>query len=180
MGAWQEGNAPLVPGTSGLGTIITNNIAGAGFDIVLGNSAPSMKTYDTTGTGSWKGITRTDTALYNKKGYMLFVRGDRTVTTSTANATKTSLRSTGKIFDPVSNIPPLTNIGADKFESVGNPYASAIDFSNDPGVLKSANVQKVFYIWDPKLGGNYNYGAYQTCIKGTGSDYTILPRWRKL
>lgn len=172
--AWQEGNAPLVPGVSGLGTIITNNIAGTGFDIISG-TGPSMKTYDTAGAGSWKGISRTDTLIYNKKGYMLFVRGDRTVTASAAPAKATTLRTTGRIFDPASNIPPVTTIGSGKFESIGNPYASAIDFSNDLAVVKSANVQKVFYVWDPKLGGSHNLGGFQTCIKGTGTDYTILP-----
>ena len=172
--AWQEGNTPLVAGTPGLGTIITSNVPGTGFDII-GGGGSSMKTYDTAGTGSWKGISRTDSAIYNKKGYMLFVRGDRTVTTSAAPATATTLRTTGKLFDPVSNIPAVTSVGSGKFESIGNPYASAIDFSNDLAVLKSANVQKVFYVWDPKLGGVYNYGAYQTFIKGIGTDYTVLP-----
>ena len=172
--AWQEGNAPLVSGTPGLGTIITSNVSGTGFDII-GGGGPSMKTYDTTGAGKWKGVSRTDTAIYNKKGYMIFVRGDRTVTSSAAGATATTLRTTGKIFDPVSNIPPVTMIGSGKFESIGNPYASAIDFSNDPAVIKSANIQRVFYVWDPKLGGNYNYGGYQTFIKGAGNDYTVLP-----
>ena len=170
--AWQEGNAPMVAGTPGLGTIITSNVAGTGFD-AIGGSGPAMKTYDTTGAGSWKGITRTDTALYNKKGYMLFVRGDRTVTTINAPATATRLRSKGMLFHPVSNIPPVTTVGAGKFESIGNPYASAIDFSNDLAVLKSANIQRVFYVWDPTLGSGY--GGYQTFIKGAGSDYTVLP-----
>ncbi len=170
--AWQEGNAPMVAGTPGYGTIITSNVAGNGFD-AIGGSGPSMKTYDTSGAGSWKGITRTDTALYNKKGYMLFVRGDRTVTAISAPATATRLRSKGMIFHPVSNIPPVTSVGAGKFESIGNPYASAIDFSNDFGVLKSANIQRVFYVWDPKLGSGY--GGYQTFVKGAGADYTVLP-----
>ena len=170
--AWQEGNAPLVAGTPGLGTIITSNIAGTGFD-VIGGGGPSMKTYDTSGAGSWKGITRTDTALYNKKGYMLFVRGDRTVTFIATPANETKLRSTGLLFDPASNIPPVTSVGSGKFESIGNPYASAIDFSNDLAVIKSANMQRVFYVWDPKLGTGY--GGYQAFVKGAGTDYTVLP-----
>ena len=170
--AWQEGNAPMVAGTAGYGTIITSNVAGSGFD-AIGGSGPSMKTYDTSGAGSWKGITRTDTALYNKKGYMLFVRGDRTVTTISAPATATRLRCKGMIFHPLSNIPPVTSVGAGKFESIGNPYASAIDFSNELGVIKSANIQRVFYVWDPKLGSGY--GGYQTFVKGAGTDYTVLP-----
>lgn len=170
--AWQEGNAPMVAGTPGYGTIITSHVAGNGFD-AIGGSGPSMKTYDTAGAGSWKGITRTDTALYNKKGYMLFVRGDRTVTTISAPATATRLRCKGMLFHPVSNIPPVTTVGSGKFESIGNPYASAIDFSNDFGVLKSVNIQRAFYVWDPKLGSGY--GGYQTFVKGAGADYTVLP-----
>jgi len=164
---------------SGYGTQLTSNIfpLPATFDVYT-SIAPSIKTYDTTGAGSWTGIANTTTLpIYNKKGYMVFVRGDRTVTTSNAPANETILRSSGRIFHPVSNVPPVTNIGANKFESVGNPYASAIDFSNDAGVVKSANVQKVFYVWDPKLGGSYGYGAYQTFTRGIGADnnYYVSP-----
>jgi hypothetical protein len=42
-------------------------------------------------------------------------------------------------------------------------------------VIKSANIQRVFYVWDPKLGGGQGFGAYQTFIKGAGTDYTVLP-----
>ncbi|MEO6490442.1 MAG: hypothetical protein ABIO04_10915, partial [Ferruginibacter sp.] len=171
--AWQEGNAPMIAGAPGFGTIITNNVAGTGFDLIGGN-APSMKTYDTTSAGSWKGITRTDSAIYNSKGYMLFVRGDRNVSTPGALPTKTILRTTGKIFEP-SNLPPVISIGSGKFESIGNPYASAIDFSNDASLIKSANVQRIFYVWDPKLGGGLGFGGYQTFIKGAGTDYTVSP-----
>lgn len=104
---------------------------------------------------------------------MLFVRGDRTVVSIDSAAKATTLRSTGKIFETVSNPPPVTSIGAGKFESIGNPYPSAIDFSNDLGVIKSANIQRVFYVWDPLLGNAY--GGYQTFIKGSGADYTVLP-----
>ena len=169
---WQEGNAPLVAGTAGLGTIISSNIAGTGFDIV-GGVGPSMKTYDPAST-SWKGITRTDTTLYNKKGYMIFVRGDRTVTAFNGTATPTNLRSTGKIMEP-NNLPPTTTVGANQFESVGNPYASAIDFSN-AGVVKGGTLQNIFYVWDPRLGGAFSYGGYQTCIKNMlDANYTITP-----
>lgn len=169
---WQEGNAPLVAGTAGLGTIISSNVAGTGFDIV-GGVGPSMKTYDPAST-SWIGITRTDTTLYNKKGYMIFVRGDRTVTAFNGTATPTNLRSTGKIMEP-GNPPPTTTVGANQFESVGNPYASAIDFSN-AGVVKGGTLQNIFYVWDPRLGGAFSYGGYQTCIKNVlDANYTITP-----
>lgn len=167
---WQEGNAPLIAGTAGLGTIISSNVAGTGFDIV-GGVGPSMKTYDPA-TASWKGITRTDSTLYNKKGYMIFVRGDRTVTAYNGTATPTNLRSTGKIMEP-NNLPPTTTVGANQFETVGNPYASAIDFRS-AGVLKGGNLQDVFYVWDPRLGSVLNYGAFQTCIR-SGADYAVIP-----
>jgi len=76
--SWQEGNVLPTVGTGGLGIIITNNTAGAGFDII-GGSGPSMKTY-LPGTASWTGIPNTSaTTLFNQKGYMVLVRGDRTV-----------------------------------------------------------------------------------------------------
>ncbi len=173
--AWQEGRPPLVAGTAHYGTIITNPTAGTGgFDIV-GGGASSMRTYvPGSGTGSWAGISGTYIAHYNQKGYMIFVRGDRTVTTTGGTPTYTYLRTRGKIFEP-NNTPPVINIGADQFESIGNPYVSAIDFSNDAGVIKSANVQKVFYVWDPRKPGAFGFGAYQTLIKGAGTDYTVFP-----
>ena len=168
--AWQEGQAPSVLGTSGLGTIITNNTAGSGgFDIVGGVGA-SMKTY-VAASATWLGIAGTGITHYNQKGYMLFVRGDRSVITYNGTAVPTTLRTKGKIMEP-GNPPPVTTIAAaNLFESIGNPYVSEIDFRN---VTKSANVQDIFYLWDPRLGGAFGYGGYQTCTK-SGADYLISP-----
>ena len=59
----------------------------------------------------------------------MFVRGDRSVYTSAGTATPTVLRTKGTLFTPAH--PPLTsNVAAGLFESVGNPYASAIDMRN--------------------------------------------------
>ncbi|MCC6258126.1 MAG: hypothetical protein IT254_07385, partial [Chitinophagaceae bacterium] len=172
-GAWQEGQAPMVVGTSGLGTLISSNVSGTGFDII-GGAGPSMKTY-VPATKTWQGITGTDITLYNDKGYMLFVRGDRNVSSYSAAATNTILRTKGKIFTigAVANTPPVINVAAGLFQSVGNPYASAIDFSK----LVRSNVQAVYYVWDPKLGGAYNLGAYQTFTEtspGSGN-YAVTP-----
>jgi len=163
---------------SGFGTQITSNISPlpSRFDVYTSNG-PSMKTY-VSATNEWTGVLNTtSTPIYNPKGYMVFVRGDRTVTTYNAPANPTILRSSGPIHWPVSNPPPSTLVGADKFESIGNPYASAIDFSNDAGVIKSATIQRVFYVWDPKLGGNLGFGGYQTFTKGVGADnnYYVAP-----
>jgi hypothetical protein len=157
--AWQEGNAPMVVGTPGYGTIISNNLAGNGFDII-GGVGPSMKTY-VPATNVWKGISRTDTTLYNPNGYMIFVRGDRTVTTSSAAATTTVLRTKGKIFyNTNSSLNPSASVSipTNEFQTVGNPHASEISFP----LTQRTNLQGVFYVWDPKLGSGYGYGAYQT------------------
>lgn len=171
--AWQEGNAPLVTGTPGYGTIITNNITGNGFDII-GGVGPSMKTY-VPSTNTWGGITRTDSTLYNPNGYMIFVRGDRTVITSSGAATTTILRTTGKIFyNTSSSLNPASavSIPSGKFQTVGNPYASQISFP----LTTKANLQGVFYVWDPKLGSGYGYGAYQTFFENppASGNYEIL------
>jgi len=169
--AWQEGQSPLVVGTAGLGTIITNNTAGSGgFDIV-GGAGASMKTY-VSASATWQGIGGTNITHYNQKGYMIFIRGDRSVQTyNNPIVPTTTLRTKGKIMEPNSNVPPTTNVGANLFESVGNPYASAINFAN---VTRTGNVQDIFYIWDPRLGSALGYGAYQTFTRN-GATYDISP-----
>lgn len=177
--AWQDtATAPNQNRYNGYGTQISSDITPlpAGFDVYTVNG-PSMKSYDAAGN-NWTGVANTtSTPIYNQKGYMVFVRGDRSVTTFNGAANPTILRTGGQIRWPVSNPPPVTNVAMDKFESIGNPYASAIDFSNDAGVVKSASIQKVFYVWDPKLGGSSGYGGYQTLVRGIGVDnnYYITP-----
>jgi hypothetical protein len=168
--AWQEGSSPGADVNPGYGTIITSNIAGHGFDI-LTPAGPSMKIYNSA-TNAWEGIPNTDTdPVANKKGYMLIVRGDRSVTTSNAAATPTVLRTTGKLFAPGVNAPPVSTVAAGKFESVGNPYASAIDFNL---VTRTGGVQNVFYVWDPHLSGDYGLGGYQT-FTYNGTSYDVIP-----
>ena len=173
---WQEGQAPLVAGPSNKGTIITSDVASAlskGFDIAT-PAGPTMKTYATApGNGSWVGVpTTTTTELYNQKGYMLFVRGDRTVTTYNGAATLTTMRSTGKVMEPA-NPPPSTAVPANQWESVGNPYACAINFDN---VGRTGGVGRSFYVWDPKLTMGLGYGSYQSISWNSfSSSYDIAP-----
>lgn len=172
--AWQEGQAPLVVGANNLGTIITNNVAGTGFDIV-GGVGPSMKTYQSVG-GTWQGISATNITHYDQRGYMIFVRGDRNAQAYNAAPTVTTLRTKGKVFEPNSNTPPTTNVGANLFASVGNPYASQIDLTS-PGVNitgNGGNLQDVFYVWDPRAGGIFGYGLFQTFTR-SGATYNVTP-----
>ena len=99
------------------------------------------------------------------------MRGDRSVYTSGGAANPTVMRTKGTLFTPA-NPPLITNIVADKFESVGNPYASAINMKN---VNRTGGVTEFFQVWDPRLGGSYNYGAFQTFSKNSAGDYEVTP-----
>ncbi|MGN6531484.1 MAG: T9SS type A sorting domain-containing protein, partial [Ginsengibacter sp.] len=61
---------------------------------------------------------------------------------------------------------------AGNFESIGNPYAAAIDLHN---ITKTGGVQDFYYVWDPKLAGAYGLGAFQTLYQGTGGNYYATP-----
>ena len=175
--AWQEGNSPLSnTNHPGYGTIITSNVPGAvalGFDVYTA-AGPTMKYYDGL-TNSWTGVANPAGPIANTKGYMLLVRGDRSVTAFNQAATATILRTTGKLYTVGSEAPPSTTVAGGTFESIGNPYASAINFNN---LGRTGGVQDIFYIWDPKLtisdNSAYGLGGYQTFV-GPGPTYTVVP-----
>jgi len=160
---WQEKGSTTI---SRHGTWITDNSGTAnGFDAT--SLAPSMKYYDAA-SNSWKGISSTNINLENEKGYMIFVRGDRQANTVSSPATPTILRSIGRLYSPQS-APPVSTVLPGKFQSVGNPYASVIDFSK----INATNIESSYRAWDPTLGGSYGLGGYQTITEATG--YTAVP-----
>ncbi len=165
--AWMESNGTLGNSRPGYGTIITSNNTGAlslGFDIQTASS-PSMKTYNPV-TDNWEGVATTTQPIVNKKGYLLFIRGDRSVTAFNQAPTSTTLRTTGQLFTRGSNAPLSSTVLAGKLESVGNPYASVIDFTK---LTKSGDIDDKFYVWDPLLTNNYNgLGGYQTISATNG------------
>lgn len=168
--AWQEGNTTLANTTHpGYGTIITSNVAGAvaqGFDVYTA-SGPTMKAYNPT-TGLWDGVASTSIQIADQRGYMFFVRGDRSVTTSSAPATSTILRTTGKLYTNGADAPPVTTVVAGKLASIGNPYPSAIDFRLLTKPAAPA-VADLFYVWDPLLTNTANgLGGYQTITAANG------------
>ena len=156
----------------GYGTMITSdrsNAVALGFDSYT-SPGPSIKWYNPL-TNGYTGPAGTATALYNPKGYFVFVRGDRSVTVYNQPANPTILRSKGRLFDE-NYVPPATILGTDEVASVGNPYASPIDFR----LVSKTGLTDVYQVWDPRLGGAYNYGAFQTFTKNiiTGN-YTVTP-----
>ena len=161
---WQEkGNKNI----SGYGTWITDAAGiGKGFDDV--SFSPSMKYFDAV-SSNWIGIISTHTNLEKEKGYMIFVRGDRNSSTLNSPPTPTILRTKGKLYSP-QHLPPTSVVAAGKFQSVGNPYASAIDFSK---IIRSAQIENSFRVWDPEYYGSHGFGGYQTISPVVG--YKAVP-----
>lgn len=179
--SWQEGSGAANSNpVSGFGTQITGDVVNAtthpspGFDVQT--TVASMKTFDST-TKTWVGVTSTANPIANPRGYMIFVRGDRSVTTSGGSATATVLRTKGTLYTPA-NPPAVTNMAANTIQSVGNPYASAIDLTQLYATGITGGVQDIYYVWDPKLTTGpysvYGYGAYQTFTRN-GAVYDVTP-----
>ena len=171
--AWQDtATAANQSRYAGYGTQITSAINPLPplFDVYT-PSGGTMKIFNSL-NNSWVGVANTtSTPISNPKGYFIFVRGDRTVTTSSATALPTILRAKGKLYTAtIGELPPVTTVSADKFESVGNPFASSIDFLS---VVRSGNTDNVFYVWDPLLPGTRGLGGYQTISATNG--YKPIP-----
>lgn len=160
--SWQESRSNI----TGYGTWITDPSGAAnGFDAV--SVSPSMKSYDPVSDG-WIGIPSTNIAITNPKGYFIYIRGDRSVTALVPNPTPTTLRLKGQLL--TGNQPAIT-VPANSFQSIGNPYASALDFKKL--YASSSNIDNTFYVWDPSVGGTYGAGGYQTVSGTTG--YFAVP-----
>ena len=151
--AWQEGATIAMQNpTPGYGFILgsPSNAIAQGFD-VTSPGGPTVKTYDGA-TNSWIGISSTTNPMNIVDGYMVFVGGNRTALN---NAQSTILRTRGTLkqqSQTTITVPEAT------FVSIGNPYASPLSIPN----ITKTNIQDVFYVWDPKLGGSYGLGGYQT------------------
>jgi hypothetical protein len=148
--SWMEDQRPA----AGYGTLITSPAGtAAGFDAY--SPGVSIKYYDDA-TNSYIAVANANDPVYNPKGYMLFIRGDRTVSGFTDPPKQTILRSKGNL-----NTGSQTAISvlANHYQSVGNPYASSVDFTL---LTRSGGVDNKFYTWDPFLYGSYGVGGYQT------------------
>ncbi|MBA3830261.1 MAG: Ig-like domain-containing protein, partial [Taibaiella sp.] len=187
--AWQEGDATFRPTVAtpignpkpGYGTMLVSNVPNAGNQPTPGFDqytapGPSIKVYDYA-SNTYRGPATTQVPVYNQKGYLILVRGDRSVYTFNAPATPTILRTTGLLFTP-NHLPPVTNVVANNFESVGNPYASEIDLIKLSNTGIAGGVQKIYYVYDPRAADYYGLGAYQTLSQlrlGGPSDDNFYP-----
>ncbi|MGG9972291.1 hypothetical protein ACQ33O_10900 [Ferruginibacter sp. SUN002] len=181
--SWQEGasnsnvNSPVNP-RPGYGTQITNgNTAAAvanGFDI--GSTAsPSIYYMSPGATPTWVAPNSTLTgSITDREGYMIFVRGDRSILISNqyVAAKPATLAVKGKLNTGNVTKPLVTGK-----QVIGNPYASAISFDNIIFNDSTPNIAgRSFYYWDPKTSGSYNVGRFITVSNdgvGSPSSYTV-------
>lgn len=158
--AWQENQPAGVNPGNGYGTMITSNSgswAANGFDFNTPSS--SLLYYN---AGSWSAVTSTTVPITSagaNKSYMLFSRGDRSVTPAMgtgATPTPVLLRSKGSLFQ--GDQPAIAVPAAGAFAAIGNNYASVIDFT----LLNKPNIDQTFSVWDPKVPGSQGLGAWVT------------------
>jgi hypothetical protein len=165
--AWQENKAPTVPSTPpGYGTNITGPTYPAdGFDEY--SQRHSMKYFDPNAFDGYTVVPNTGGAISQGTplGYMVFVRGDRTVING---AGPTTLRTKGLLYRDNFNFTVDPLIG---WNSVGNPYASRINLKN---IVYDGSYVNAFTVWNPDLGGLYGVGGFET-YTFDGADYRITP-----
>ncbi|MEP7107152.1 MAG: ice-binding family protein [Ferruginibacter sp.] len=145
----------------GYGTHVTGGLATNGFDQGV-NSNPGIKRY---ANGAWVAFPNTNATLISSEaGYMLFVRGDRSIDLSQgiyAAPTNTVLRSSGRLNTGDQAFAAITP----GFTLMRNPYASRIIFHN----ISRGTVPDIYYLWDPNLTGTNGVGGYITFTYNGGS-----------
>ena len=166
---WQENGLS----TSGYGAQISATYTDAttrGFD--FRSPRANMKTFNSTSL-LWDEVPNTNnTNLYNQKGYMLYVRGDRTVNATGAGNT-TVLRSRGSINIGNSSSASLLSvtIPAGGWVSIGNPSASPYRY---PDIL-TGGIDVSFVVWDPYQAGSFASGRYLTLSAANSWAPTLYP-----
>lgn len=172
--SWQENQAAGVDPGTGYGTIITSANAATwaanGFDF---NTPGSSFLFFN--AGAWQNVPNTTSPIAvagGNKAYMLFSRGDRSITPAMgtgATPTPVVLRTKGSLFQ--GNLPAITLNTAGEFAAVGNNYASAIDFT----LLTKTNIDQSFSVWDPKIPGSQGLGGWVTFSASTPTPWVPVP-----
>ncbi len=162
--SWQEGNntsstaSPSTLISNGRGTRITGPAAYLGMNTVTLRG--SMKRFNPTPTGvpdDFIFVTNTANPIAHDDGYFLFVRGDMGVGVPDApNATVLRMKGNLRTGDITFNS-ANTTIG---FQSIGNPYASRIEFSK----ITRVGIANAFHTWNPNLAGAYGVGDYENYV----------------
>ncbi len=149
--SWQESGV----NNNGYGTLITSPTGAAGFDAQT--PGYSLLQYSPGPSPAWvgEGAATTTTPIVNAdKAWMIYIRGNRTVgtSTSTTGAGAAQLRTKGPLYQGDQQV----NL-VDGFNLVGNPYTSEINWET---IEKTTGVSQTLGLWDPQLLGTYNLGAF--------------------
>jgi hypothetical protein len=166
---WQEGHNNTSVSVNqnsqnNYGTHITGSTTGQrGFD-ASADGAVSLFTFEqSTATPGWVPAANTDaTSLDAKKGYLVYVGGDRSTTlyvnNSVSNSSNTTFRSTGKILAGTQTFVNLE--GNARSSIVTNPYAAPLDWKtlyNDASTSNAASFENFYTYLDPNVGTNGGY-----------------------
>ncbi len=159
---------------SGYGYTDGPTAAGAGYDWwpAISGSASSIRNYTISGSnGAWTQTPSTGTLLNSAdQGYMLFVRGDRTVTTGSGN---TTLRPNGtlKSGQQTYSIPAP---GTAAYKVIGNPYPATISYESliANGSNNTLARDNRFWQWDANMGTN---GGYRLINKLGAGNWIRVP-----
>jgi hypothetical protein len=159
--SWQEGatTAGADP-NPGYGTLITSSISNAvasGYDAQTPGCSMLLYKPGVSPTWAGEGAKTKSTPIATTQGWMLYIRGDRTVDTSSSitGSSATTLRTNGSLYQGTI----IQNL-VSGFNAVSNPYASKIDFTGL--TFGASGGGNEFYVWDPLLTGSYGLGGWQT------------------
>jgi hypothetical protein len=184
--SWQEGQTNTAttgsghkynaPGTVGYGTEITNTLATnpltTGYDSAVTDN-PSILYLNAAGTG-WAVPPNTNgTNVNGQQGYMLFVRGDRSVivTKPVYNpSTVTRLRVKGNLIQGTVLYTPTVSPA---WHVVGNPYASETKLDHIFTAYAST-VGSAYDVWDPMMTGLQGVGAFFAVTHNSDGTYSAI------
>ena len=167
---WQNGESNPAVGTyiniaaPGYGTQITGTGGSSnGFDATQTNQA-SLYSFnngsDFTGTIGYPAVTNTNSnTLDAKKGYFLYLRGDRSMNTQIPYApsgmptSATTLRATGTL--QAGNIVYSISGTPNDYSMITNPYPAPLDWF--AVYAANPNITDVYYMWDSNSGTEGGY-----------------------
>lgn len=146
-----------------------------GFDQTVTNASSMFYVNEQGLPANYEAITSTTgTMLEHGTGYLVFIRGDRTIdlTNNDATPTATTLSSTGVLFQGSYSLGPNElnrgdfNAGGNGSSLIANPYQAPVNMEQ---VLNSSTEinQEFIHVYDPSLGER---GAFVSVGFGTQND----------
>jgi hypothetical protein len=189
---WMEGATPGVnsqyPYTTqsafnpnpGYGTHITGSGGNTnGFD-ESGTNHPSLFIFNNS-TGAWAEVTNTSGTISAGSAYRMMVRGNRSYDISKIIeplGESTVLRTVGTLATGTqtsgNQLPALSQV-LGGWSLVGNPYQSVVDMSG-ASVVKT-NLTDYFYVWDPRMGTQGAYVAYNYIANTSANTSSAVNRY---